>query len=129
MELKRFDARFFVARAPEGQTPTHDDGETTDSAWFDPADAIDRCRRGEIALPPPTWTTLDALARFTSIDDALAWAGSTPVPRIQPVFLEDDGQRTVCFPGDPLYPAVEGFSATHTRFVFDNDRWSPVTPS
>ena len=128
MELKRFDARFFVARAPEGQTPIHDDGETTDSAWFDPEEAIARCRAGEIALPPPTWTTLDALARFRTIDDALAWAANTPVPCIQPVFIEDDGQRTVCFPGDPLYPAVDGFNATHTRFVFHDDRWRPTTP-
>src|SRR5678816_1424053 len=29
IEIRRFDTRFFIARAPEGQTPIHDEGETT----------------------------------------------------------------------------------------------------
>ena len=79
VEIKRFDTRFFVARAPEGQTPVHDDGETIHSEWLDPAEAIERSRREEIALPPPTWTTLSALARFDSIDEVVHWAKGKPI--------------------------------------------------
>jgi len=37
IETRRFDTRFFVARAPEGQTPIHDAGETSHSEWLSPA--------------------------------------------------------------------------------------------
>ena len=66
IEIKRFDARFFAALVPEGQEPSHDSREASASGWFDPTDAVARCRAGEIALPPPTWTTLRTLERFSS---------------------------------------------------------------
>jgi len=56
------------------------------------------------------------------------WAQRKPIPRVQPRF-EKRGDRTLLFyPGDPTYPAVEGFDATETRFVLENRRWRPITP-
>jgi 8-oxo-dGTP pyrophosphatase MutT (NUDIX family) len=128
IETRRFDTRFFIARAPEGQTPIHDDGETSHSEWVTPTAAIERSRAGLISLPPPTWTTLSMLARFDSIDTVFEWALRKPVPRVQPRF-EKHGDRTLLFyPGDPMYPAVEGFDAAETRFVLENRRWRPITP-
>jgi 8-oxo-dGTP pyrophosphatase MutT (NUDIX family) len=128
IEIRRFDTRFFIARAPEGQTPIHDEGETSHSEWVTPTAALERCRAALIALPPPTWTTLSMLARFDSIDAVFDWAQRKLVPRVQPRF-EKRGDRTLLFyPGDPMYPAVEGFDATETRFVLENRRWRPVTP-
>lgn len=128
IETRRFDTRFFIARAPEGQTPIHDEGETSHSEWVTPSAAIERCRAGLIALPPPTWTTLSMLARFGSIDAVFDWAQRKPVPRVQPRF-EKRGERTFLFyPGDPMYPPVEGFDAAETRFVLEDRRWRPVTP-
>src|SRR5215510_1848022 len=66
IETKRFDTRFFVALLPDHQDPVHDEHETIDSEWIDPADALARCRRDDIMLPPPTWTTLQMLAEFTT---------------------------------------------------------------
>jgi 8-oxo-dGTP pyrophosphatase MutT (NUDIX family) len=129
IEIKRFDTRFFVARAPEGQTPVHDDGETIHSEWLDPADAVERSRKEEIALPPPTWTTLSTLAKFRSIDEVVQWAGRKPVPRVQPRFLERGGETLLMYPGDPLYPPLEGFETPdETRFALKNRRWRPVRP-
>jgi 8-oxo-dGTP pyrophosphatase MutT (NUDIX family) len=128
IEIRRFDTRFFVARAPEGQTPIHDAGETTDSEWIEPATAIDRCRAGFISLPPPTWTTLQMLARFDSIDAVFEWARHKPIPRVQPRFEKRGDQTLLFYPGDPMYPPVEGFDATETRFVLENRRWLPITP-
>jgi 8-oxo-dGTP pyrophosphatase MutT (NUDIX family) len=126
IETRRFDTRFFLARAPEGQTPVHDEGETSHSEWLAPLAAIERCRAGHISLPPPTWTTLDMLSKFDSIDAAFAWARRKPIPRVQPRF-EKRGERTLLFyPGDPMYPAVEGFEATETRFELENRRWRPI---
>jgi 8-oxo-dGTP pyrophosphatase MutT (NUDIX family) len=50
-ERRRYDARFFVALAPAGQTPTADARETVDLVWVTPADALRRA--GELRLPPP----------------------------------------------------------------------------
>ena len=36
IEIRRYDTRFFLARMPEGQTPKHDEGETTALEWLSP---------------------------------------------------------------------------------------------
>jgi 8-oxo-dGTP pyrophosphatase MutT (NUDIX family) len=129
VETRRFDTHFFFAIAPEAQQAAHDDRETTHGRWIAPAEAIARCRGGEIALPPPTWTTLRALARFSTVDEAWAWAQAQTVPRVQPAIVErDDGTRLVMLPGDPRCPAVEGFEAQETRFLLEDGRWRPVEP-
>jgi len=128
IETRRFDTRFFIARAPEGQTPTHDEGETSHSEWLNPIDAIARCQGGDISLPPPTWTTLSMLSKFSSIDEVMAWARRKAIPRVQPRFEKRGDQTLLFYPGDPMYPAVEGFDAAETRFVLENRRWRPITP-
>jgi len=128
IETRRFDTRFFVARAPDGQTPVHDAGETSHSEWLPPLGAIEQCRRGAISLPPPTWTTLSMLSRFGSIDEVFAWARQKPIPRVQPRFERRGEQTLLFYPGDPMYPRVEGFDATETRFVLENRRWRPIVP-
>jgi len=128
IETRRFDTRFFIARAPDGQTPIHDDGETSHSEWVSPTAAIDRCQAGLISLPPPTWTTLGMLARFKSMDEVFDWALRKPIPRVQPRFEKRGSTTLLFYPGDPMYPAVEGFDAVETRFVLENRRWRPITP-
>jgi 8-oxo-dGTP pyrophosphatase MutT (NUDIX family) len=127
IETRRFDTRFFVARAPEGQTPVHDAGETIHSEWLAPLEAIDQGRRGLISLPPPTWTTLSMLARYGAIEDVFAWARRKTIPRVQPRFEKRGEQTLLFYPGDPLFPPVEGFDATETRFVLENRRWRPIS--
>lgn len=124
-ETRRFDTRFFVATAPDAQDASHDNGELTHSVWMQPADAIDACRRGDIALPPPTWTTLRWLGEFESVESAIAWARSKPVPRVEPGFVQRGDTRVVLLPGDPECAAVEGFEAKETRFILAGGRWTP----
>jgi 8-oxo-dGTP pyrophosphatase MutT (NUDIX family) len=126
IETRRFDTRFFIARAPQGQTAVHDAGETTHSEWLAPLEAIERAQQGAISLPPPTWTTLSMLSRFVSIDAVLEWARSKPVPRVQPRFEKREDRTLLFYPGDPSYPAVEGFDVSETRFVLENRRWRPI---
>src|SRR5690554_6716361 len=43
---RRFDTRFFVAVAPEGQVASHDGTETIDHVWISPAQALEEHRGG-----------------------------------------------------------------------------------
>jgi 8-oxo-dGTP pyrophosphatase MutT (NUDIX family) len=124
VDARRFDTRFFVARVPQHQSPAHDETETTESAWLSPAAAIALCRRGDIILPPPTWTTLRELEPFASVDAALAWARARRIQRREPKFVEQNGARMLLLPGDPLNPepSLEPPPA-ETRFILSGGRW------
>jgi 8-oxo-dGTP pyrophosphatase MutT (NUDIX family) len=127
IEIKRFDTHFFVAVVPDLQVAVHDDRETTHGEWMDPADAVARCRGEEIALPPPTWTTLRTLSRFSSVDEVLQWARGRQVVRVQPGFIRTDEVTMLTLPGDPTYPAIEGFETPEeTRFILVDGRWRPA---
>lgn len=128
IETRRYDTRFFLTRMPQGQTARHDEGEMTELEWLTPQRAVARCANGEILLPPPTWTTLKQLARFTSVEDAIEWARAKPIVRVQPGFIKDDVQTLLTLPGDPLHPALPGWEIPEdTRFVLEEGkRWKPV---
>ena len=128
-ETKRYDVRFFMALAPEGQEPLHDEGEATETVWMRPSEALDGCRRGEVLLAPPTWTTLRWLEQWATVDEALAWAARPHRWVVQPRLFEvggEEGGKLLALPGDPLYPPVEGFTARETRFSFGSGRWTPL---
>ena len=72
---RRFDTRFFVARAPSNQAFLHDDRETTASEWVRPVDALERFKAGDIELILPTERSLEMLARAHSVDALLVAAG------------------------------------------------------
>jgi 8-oxo-dGTP pyrophosphatase MutT (NUDIX family) len=128
IETRRYDTRFFLARMPEGQHARHDEGETTELAWWAPAEAIERCLRGEIMLPPPTWTTLKRMQRHRTIEELFSWAQSVAIiPAVQPRFLKTADQTLLTLPGDPTYPTVDGWDVPEdTRFMLQDGRWRPV---
>jgi glyoxylase-like metal-dependent hydrolase (beta-lactamase superfamily II)/8-oxo-dGTP pyrophosphatase MutT (NUDIX family) len=71
---RRFDARFFLAVAPEGQTGSHDAKEIALQAWMRPREALERGDRGEMELVYATRYTLADLARFARAEDAFRYA-------------------------------------------------------
>ena len=71
---RRFDTRFFIAEAPEGQTGVHDDVETVDSRWISPREALERNDAREFDLMRVTRMQLETLARYGSKADLLAAA-------------------------------------------------------
>lgn len=125
---KRFDTRFFVARAPQGQQAVVDAGEALELAWLTPAQALES-ERG-LKLLPVTRETLKDLARFTSVAEVLAEAharrhpprmmprlGRDAAGRVRPVLpgewayaeigrLDPEGRGTVCFELPPLAPVT-----------------------
>jgi ADP-ribose pyrophosphatase YjhB (NUDIX family) len=117
-ESRRYDAWFFVARAPEDQRPRHDAHEAVEAVWIDPAEALARCRRGDMALPPPTWTTLRMLEPFHAVEDVLAWARTRDVVPLQPRLTTTDGVQTLLLP-DAI--------TSERRFVLRDGRWQPAS--
>ncbi len=103
-EPRRFDTRFFVARAPDAQEPLHDDVETIASLWVRPADALERHRAGELFMILPTLKNLEAISRFDRADDLLAAAGAqADIPCVEPRLVQDGDGLRVVLPGDPGY--------------------------
>jgi hypothetical protein len=105
-EPRRFDTRFFVARAPEAQSPLHDDGETIESLWIRPADALARQAAGDLFMIPPTIANLRFLEPQGSTEEILAAAADISVVHaIQPRLRVDPDGRVVgiLLPGQPGY--------------------------
>lgn len=67
---RRFDTRFFVALAPEGQAGSHDATETVHDLWIGPREALERGARGELELVFATQHTLHDLKSFPSARQA-----------------------------------------------------------
>jgi 8-oxo-dGTP pyrophosphatase MutT (NUDIX family) len=104
-EPRRFDTRFFVARAPDAQEPLHDDNETIASLWMRPADALDRQAAGELQMITPTLKNLEFLAESTSVARIMAAAAAIEnPPTIRPELLVVDGK-----PVDVLLPGEAGY--------------------
>jgi len=98
---RRYDTRFFVARAPEWQSPLHDDRETIANLWIQPEEALGRNERGEFDLMPPTVRNLHAIGRFDTSDELLkAAANLDDVPTVVPRIVADEGGVRILLPGD-----------------------------
>lgn len=98
---RRYDTRFFVAPAPEGQVPVHDDVELVAHTWVTPAEALERHARGEMQLILPTIKNLEAVGRCASVAALLAAAeAATSVPAIQPRIVRDGDGIRILLPGD-----------------------------
>ena len=105
-ERRRFDTRFFVARAPEAQEPLHDDSETIASLWVRPADALRMWEAGELQMFPPTVVSLQFLEPHRTADAAMSAAAAVGVPRpvLPKLRVDDDGKVAgILRPGDAGY--------------------------
>ena len=91
---RRFDTRFFVARAPAGQVARHDEQETIAHHWIGPTEALARHREGGYELILPTLRSLEAITRFDDAEALLRAAAAAPVPT-----GTRDGAR-IFLPGD-----------------------------
>jgi 8-oxo-dGTP pyrophosphatase MutT (NUDIX family) len=123
MESSRFDTRFFIAVLPEGQNASHDGNETTSATWIRPAEALERMRRGEIKLAPPTVRTLQWLTGFDDAASVIADALSRRPPLVRPRIVMADGSWFLALPGDPHHPEHEPVLPGATRMLFDGKAW------
>lgn len=101
---RRYDTRFFVARAPDKQVALHDDRETVANTWIRPQDALDAHERGEFEIIFPTIKNLSAIGRFDDADELVAAAANAAtVPTVTPRIVQEGEQMRILLPGDPGY--------------------------
>ena len=122
---KRFDTRFFLAIAPAGQEPRHDEHEATESLWIAPRAALRRYWAGQIDLAPPQIMSLTHLARYRDVASAFAAARARTPPCIRPEPHDIEGTRVLCYPGDPGHPESEQQLPGPTRLCWRNERFEP----
>jgi len=125
MMSKRFDTRFFLARAPAEQIAVHDDHETTESLWITPRNALIQYWDGQLMLAPPQIMSLSHLSLYSSVQQALEDAGHRRPPIIQPEPFDQEGTRVICYPGDPRHPVPERALPGPSRLRFINHRFEP----
>jgi hypothetical protein len=103
-EARRFDTRFFVARAPADQVPLHDARETVASRWVAPATALAEHAAGRCDMYPPTSSSLEWLAAHDDVDAVLAAASAIerPVAVLPRLRVDAEGRVVgVAMPGEP----------------------------
>jgi len=122
---RRFDARFFVALAPIGQEAVHDDHEVTETVWLRPEAGLRRYWSGELGLVPAQILSLSQLVRYGSAADVMNAASARPPLLIQPEPMQLEGQRVMCYPGDPGHSVKHPLWTGPTRLVFQNNRFEP----
>ncbi|MEZ4440282.1 MAG: hypothetical protein R3B72_14390 [Polyangiaceae bacterium] len=120
-EARRYDARFFLARAPDGQPGRHDDHETVSSLWASPQRLLQAFDSGDIQLAPPTTRCLELLATVTTVEAALALAAEQSLLPICPQLVPGD-ELVLALPGDPAHDVAEARVAGSTRFVLRDGR-------
>jgi 8-oxo-dGTP pyrophosphatase MutT (NUDIX family) len=128
VERRRYDARFFIARAPESQEAAHDRIEVTAGEWLTPAGALARWEAGEIQLPPPTLRTLEQLRAYDTIDAVLTEARARTPRVVMPVFRQMGDVWALILPGDPEHPESERAIEGPTRFVLVDGVFRSMDP-
>ena len=99
---KRFDTRFFIARAPHGQTANHDGAELVEQMWVAPAEAL--AQSATLKLLTPTQKTLETLAGFADVGSLLAWAEAPrDVPLVMPRVAGGSAGFRPVMPDEPAW--------------------------
>lgn len=122
---KRFGTYFFAAPAPAADVAvTIDGGEIHDHGWLRPADAMRRRNALEIELAPPTWITLETLARFTTVDEALRTLTADDPEFFMTQIVEVDGGLAAVYHGDAAYdPGADERARGRHRLWMVGDDW------
>ena len=123
MQAKRFDTRFFVARAPLNARAQHDGHETTETRWMQPRQALQHYWAGEISLAPPQIMTLIGLSGNDDVDAILADARTRSPSFVEPFVIEHPEGRRLCYPGDPDHAGAVRVMRGPLRLTLCNGRY------
>lgn len=121
---RRFDTRFFVTPAPDGQLASHDGIETIDHVWLRPEQALEEHRSGRRLLGLPTIRTLRILSDFDTTEALMRYAhANPPEPHpSEPWPAMKKGKPVTLEPGAPAYDEAvkldpEGEGSTRAEII------------
>ena len=121
---RRFDTRFFVTPAPDGQVASHDGVETIDHVWIRPEQALEDHRNGQRLLGLPTIRTLRVLSDFDTTEALMRYAHANPPEPYpsQPWPALKKGKAVTLEPGAPAYDEAakldpEGEGSTRAEII------------
>ena len=98
---RRYDTRFFLAVAPQGQEALPDNVEAIHHVWVQPRAAVERYRSGEYKMRTPTIRTLEQFATYATVGElADALREQREIPEFMPRIARS-GKRVL--PGEPGY--------------------------
>lgn len=122
---RRFDTRFFLAAAPEGQQVRQDEHEMTEARWLTPRKALTEYRDHQIDMIPPQLIGLMHLLTLPDVASAMNQARSRRPPLMQSHALNFGNQRVLCYPGDPEHPIQTRALPAPTRLIWRDKRFQP----
>ena len=106
---KRFATQFFVALVHANISVVVDGSEIVEFNWLTPSEALNRHKREQLEMMPPTLVTLTELSKLQSFDQILAYYQSRPPQRYNPrgqLYEPSDGKPNGCF----LYEGDSGYA-------------------
>jgi hypothetical protein len=102
----RYDVRFFVTVAPEGQEATHDGIELTGHTWITPRRALTEYEQNRFNMVLPTIMTLRELGRFDSIEAVIQSVEAKNIPSILTTVTKRDGRLVEIMPDGTIFSPV-----------------------
>jgi len=106
-KMKRYDTRFYIARADKGHEPPVADGsETAALGWYSAQQVLDYADAGKAKIIFPTRRNLERIAQHGTIDALLDHARAHPVELVTPWTEERNGELHLCIPEGLGYPVT-----------------------
>jgi 8-oxo-dGTP pyrophosphatase MutT (NUDIX family) len=105
---RRYDARFFLAAAPDGVEIEAERGELVEHLWIEPGRALERYFAYELRMLYPTARTLEWLAEGDSVRDLQTRFMDREVRPILPRLRRVEGRVVPVIPGEPGYDERDG---------------------
>ena len=103
---KRFDTRFFVAKAVS-QSVKPDGNEATEAKWVCPTEVMQDAREGRQKVIFPTARNLELLALAPNAEGTISNAKARCIEQICPQIIERNGERFLTIPEGLGYPVTE----------------------
>ena len=101
---KRFDTWFFLARAPEDQSGSHDQTESVDSLWISPDAALNGAADQTYNIVFATRCNLSKVGRGATVAEALETAKREPIVPVEPdITVLDDNRVSFKIPMEAGY--------------------------
>ena len=103
----RFDARFYLIRAPRDCEASVDGEECVEARWLAPSRALSAASARELQLAFPTLKQLEQLSTFSTVDELLEHARERSVAPVEPRLLLREGSAEIVLPGEPGFESLD----------------------